>query len=156
MHRLVASWFGTGLILRRMRGSDAGSGTVGAVFTLPLVWALGSIGVGAQIVGFVVVAGASVVSSGQVVDETDSTKHGDPGWVVVDEAAGVLLATIGLGVPGAIVAWLVFRVADIFKRWFPGVARAEALGGGVGITADDLVAGLYGLAAGWTVQGLLG
>ncbi len=156
MHRFVASWFGTGLILRRLRGSDAGSGTVGALFTLPFVWALASIGVWAQILGVVIVATASVVSSAGFVDEKDGTKPGDPGWVVVDEAAGVLLATIGLGLPAAAVAWVVFRLADIFKRWFPGVAQAEAFGGGVGITADDLVAGLYGLAAGWAVQASIG
>jgi phosphatidylglycerophosphatase A len=50
----------------------------------------------------------------------------------------------------------VFRLADIFKRRFPGVAAAEAkLPGAVGVLADDLVAGLYGLAAGWLLQGLL-
>lgn len=156
MHRFVASWFGTGLILRHLRGSDSGSGTVGALFTIPLVWALASIGTWAQVLGFVAVAFASVVSSARFIGDTDSTKRGDPGWVVVDEAAGVLLATIGLGLPGAIVAWLVFRAADIFKTYFPGVAQAERLGGGIGITADDLVAGLYGLAAGWIVQILLG
>lgn len=127
---------------------------MGALFALPLVWALGSIGTWAQALGALVVALASVVSSARFVDETDSIKAGDPGWVVVDEAAGVMLATIGLGIPGAAVAWVVFRIADIFKTWFPGVARAEGLGGGVGITADDLVAGLYGLAAGWIVQAL--
>ena len=43
----------------------------------------------------------------------------------------------------AIVAWLVFRAADIFKDFAPGVAEAEArLPGAVGITADALVAGL--------------
>lgn len=152
MHRLVASWFGTGLILRSVRGSDSGSGTVGALFTLPLVWALGSIGIWAQVLGVVVVTAASVVASEPFVHESGNTKHGDPGWVVVDEAAGVLLATVGLGVPGATVAWIVFRIADIFKSYFPGVAQAERLGGGVGITADDLVAGLYGLSAGWIVQ----
>ena len=155
MHRFVASWFGTGLILRTLRGSDSGSGTVGAIFALPLGWVLGSIGTWAQAVGALVVAVASVVSSARFVDETDSIKAGDPGWVVVDEAAGVMLATIGLGIPGAAVAWVVFRIADIFKTWFPGVAQAEALAGGLGITADDLVAGLYGLAAGWIVQALI-
>jgi phosphatidylglycerophosphatase A len=155
VHRFVASWFGTGLILRTLRGSDSGSGTVGALFALPLVWVLGSIGTWAQAVGALVVAVASVVSSARFVDETDSIKAGDPGWVVVDEAAGVMLATIGLGIPGAAVAWVVFRIADIFKTWFPGVAQAEALAGGLGITADDLVAGLYGLAAGWIVQALI-
>lgn len=156
MHRFVASWFGTGLILRRLRGSDSGSGTVGALFAIPVAWALASIGIWAHVIGVVVVAAASVVSSARFVDETDSTKHGDPGWVVIDEAAGVLLATVGLGLPGAVVAWLVFSVADIFKSLFPGVARAERLGGGIGITGDDLVAGSYGLAAGWIVQLITG
>ena len=122
------------------------------MFAIPLAWALASIGVWAHVLGIVVVAVGSVWSSAKFVDETDSTKHGDPGWVVVDEAAGVLVATVGLGLPGAAVAWLVFRVADIFKSYFPGVARAERLGGGLGITADDLVAGLYGLVAGWIIQ----
>ena len=78
----------------------------------------------------------------------------DPGWVVIDEAAGTFLATIGLGIPAAIVGWIVFRVADIAKKAFPGVAAAERLPGG--IMADDLVAGLYGLAAGWVVQSVVG
>ncbi|MGZ8755006.1 MAG: phosphatidylglycerophosphatase A, partial [Acidimicrobiia bacterium] len=47
-----------------------------------------------------------------------------------------------------------FRVADISKR-FPGVAAAERLEGALGITADDLVAGLWALAAGWLVQALV-
>jgi phosphatidylglycerophosphatase A len=156
VYRFIASWFGTGLILRRIRGSDSGSGTVGALFAVPVVWALASIGIWAQMLGVVIVTTASVVSSARFVNETDSTKHGDPGWVVIDEAAGVLIATVGLGLQAAIVAWLVFRVADIFKSYFPGVAQAERLGGGVGITADDLVAGLYGLGAGWIVQTLFG
>ena len=78
----------------------------------------------------------------------------DPGWVVVDEAAGTFLAVIGLGAWGVAVAFLVFRIADISKK-FPGVAAAERLGGALGITADDLVAGLWALAAGWLVQSLI-
>lgn len=79
----------------------------------------------------------------------------DPGWVVVDEAAGTFLATIGLLGAPAVVAWVVFRAADIFKTRFPGVAWAERLAGGYGVTADDLVAGCYGLAAGWAAAALL-
>lgn len=100
------------------------------------------------------VTGLSVWSSDAFAgSEADST---DPGWVVVDEAAGTFVATIGLGVPAALAAWAGFRVADIFKRVFPGVGAAERLPGGWGITADDLVAGAYGLALGWLVQGLSG
>lgn len=135
-----------------------GSGTVGAAFALVLALGLGQIGVWAQVLGAVVVTAASVISSAPFTGEweTQSTKEGDPGWVVVDEAAGTLVATIGLGLPAALVAWLVFRIADIYKTWFPGVAQAEGLHGAVGITADDLVAGCYGLAAGWLVQVLIG
>ena len=158
MHRLVASWFGTGLILGRVRGSDVGSGTVGAAFALVLALALAQVGVWAQVAGAVVVTIASIVSAAPFTGELDrpSTKEGDPGWVVVDEAAGTLVATIGLATGPAIVAWVVFRLADIFKGWFPGVAAAERLDGSLGITADDLVAGLYGLAAGWITQLLVG
>ena len=54
-------------------------------------------------------------------------------------------------IPAAIVAFVVFRAADIFKRFFPGVLAAERVSGAPGVTADDLVAGLYGLAAGQLV-----
>lgn len=79
----------------------------------------------------------------------------DPGWITVDEAAGVFVALVGLTFWPAVVAWAVFRIADIQKRWAPGVAAAEKLGGPVGVTADDVVAGLYGLVAGHVVMALI-
>ncbi|NNC40326.1 MAG: phosphatidylglycerophosphatase A [Acidimicrobiia bacterium] len=145
MHRLVASWFGSGLLLRRIRGSDYGSGTVGAALTLVLALGLGWFGWWAQALAAVGVAGLSVWSANRFADE------GDPGWIVVDEAAGMLLATIGLTGWPVLISFFVFRAADIFKAT-PGVGAAERLPGGLGITADDLVAGLYGLAAGWVFQ----
>lgn len=151
MHRVVASWFGTGLLLRRLRGADAGSGTVGAFFALILALLLGLVGWQAQVVGWIVVTVLSLWSAAPF-SVSDDGEAGDPGWVVVDEAAGALLATLGLGPGPAIVAWLVFRFADIFKKAFPGVAAAERIPGSIGITADDLVAGVYGLAAGWLVS----
>lgn len=150
MRRLLSSWFGTGLILGRLRGSDVGSGTVGAAFALPL-GLLGGVGGWPWQLGIAL----AVTAVGVWAAEPFSRSHGDPGWVVVDEAAGALIATIGLGVPAALVAWIVFRIADIFKRAFPGVAAAERLPGAWGVMADDLVAGAYGLAAGWVVQSLL-
>lgn len=150
MARIIASFFGTGLILRRLRGADLGSGTVGAFFALVLALVLGRVGIWAQIAGLVVVTVAALIS----VRPFASTE-GDPGWVVIDEAAGTLLATLGLGLAGAVTGWAVFRAADIFKRAFPGVAAAERLPGALGVTADDLVAGLYGLAAGVAVEALL-
>lgn len=165
MRRLCASWFGSGLILGRLRNSDLGSGTVAAAFTfaggtmlMPLGWRF-------QMAAAAVVAGMSVWASAPYSDPgredpsapgVPTTKEGDPGWVVIDEAAGTLVAMIGLPLWPALVGWVVFRLADIFKKRFPGVGRAEGIGGGWGITADDLVAGLYGLASGWIVHTVLG
>jgi phosphatidylglycerophosphatase A len=145
MRRLIASWFGTGLLLRAFRGSDTGSGTIGAAVALVMSLGLGAIGWWAQAIAAVVVTWLAVWSAQAFSGE------GDPGWVVVDEAAGMFMATIGLVGWPALVAFVVFRLADIFKAT-PGVGTAEKLPGGWGITADDLVAGLYGLAAGWAVQ----
>lgn len=151
MHRLVASVAGSGLILGRLRGSHIGSGTLGALVAAPVALAINAY------LGWLALAGATVIV---VVASLWSVGHlfqseGDAGWIVIDEAAGVFVALIGLGLwPGAIVAFVVYRAADIFKRAFPGVARAEAMPGAWGVTADDLLAGLYGLAAGHLAQAM--
>jgi phosphatidylglycerophosphatase A len=68
----------------------------------------------------------------------------DPGEVVIDEVAGQLatLCLTGAGVWAAVFGFLVFRVLDIVKPWPSG--RFERLPGGIGIMADDLMAGAYG------------
>jgi phosphatidylglycerophosphatase A len=151
MHRVLASWFGTGLILGRLRGNDLGSGTVGAVFALPVALLIGEwSGWQGQLVAAVTVVALSLWSVRPLVDS-----HGDAGWIVIDEVSGAFIAVIGLSLwPGAIVAWVVFRTADIFKNFAPGVARAERLPGAVGVIADDVIAGLYGLAVGHLVVAL--
>lgn len=71
---------------------------------------------------------------------------GDPGWFVLDETAGVWIATIPLAQPtwaGVGLAFLLFRVFDIWKP--PPVRTLERVGGGWGIVLDDLVAGVYAL-----------
>lgn len=152
MRRVVASWFGTGLILGRLRGSHVGSGTVGSLFALPVALAVGLWwGWQGQVVAAVVVTLAALWSIRPFVGP-----EGDAGWIVADEAAGVFIAVIGLPAwPYAIVAWMVFRAADIFKNFAPGVARAERISVEWGVTADDVVAGLYGLAVGHVLVAVL-
>jgi phosphatidylglycerophosphatase A len=67
----------------------------------------------------------------------------DPGPVVIDEVAGqlVTLAFTGAGLGGAFAGFLLFRLFDIIKPW--PANRFEALPGGTGIVADDLMAGVY-------------
>ncbi len=67
----------------------------------------------------------------------------DPGAIVIDEVAGVLIALfwIPVGWTGLLVGFVAFRVFDIVKP-FP-VSVAERLPVGWGVMADDVVAGLY-------------
>lgn len=145
MHRFVASGFFVGLIPRRLWGNDGGAGTFGAALAAlvalsfwRLPWWVGLLAFGAAFT-------LSLWSA-----EPFAADHADPGWIVIDEIAGTLVAVIGLTGWPWLVAVVVARLADIFKV-LPGVKRAEALPGAVGITMDDVVAGLYGLAAGWGV-----
>lgn len=68
----------------------------------------------------------------------------DPGPIVLDEVAGVLitLAFLKVSVTGAIVGFFVFRILDIVKPWPSG--RFERLHGGLGVMADDGMAAVYG------------
>ena len=67
---------------------------------------------------------------------------GDPGWVVIDEVAGMWIAMLPLArasLLGTLVAFLLFRVLDISK---PGpIGRLDRVPGRVGVMADDLAAG---------------
>lgn len=148
IRRWVAAAFGVGWIPRRLWGSDSGAGTFGAAVG-------GIVGIvswrSGVWIGLVLALAAIGLSLWAAAPE--GAGGADPGWVAIDEVAGTLVAVIGLSGVGWIVAWIVARLADMYKV-LPGVRRAEALHGGVGITADDVVAGLYGLAAGWLVTGL--
>jgi phosphatidylglycerophosphatase A len=69
----------------------------------------------------------------------------DPGVIVIDEVAGMLLSVLLLPrtIPVLVTAFLLFRVFDI---WKPYPARQiQDLHGGLGVMLDDLVAGAYAL-----------
>jgi len=74
----------------------------------------------------------------------------DPSWVVIDEFAGQWIAMLGLArvtVPGALAAFVLFRVLDITKLGPIGWAdrRHDALG----VMADDVIAGLIAALVLW-------
>lgn len=75
----------------------------------------------------------------------------DPGYVVIDEVAGQLatLLLLDVGLMGATLGFLIFRVLDIIKPW--PANRLEALHGGAGIMADDVMAGAYGWVLLWGI-----
>ena len=72
----------------------------------------------------------------------------DPGFVVIDEVAGQLVALILIRPDWkhAALALLLFRLFDIFKPW--PIRKLEALPAGTGIMLDDIAAGLLALLIG--------
>ncbi|MCP3998055.1 MAG: phosphatidylglycerophosphatase A [bacterium] len=145
MRRFVAAGFGSGFIPRKLWNGDNGAGTFGAAVAALIGWALWSAPWWADLIAALVAIGLSLWASAPFAKD-----HADPNWVVIDEVAGTLIALVGLTGIGWFVALVVARLGDIYKI-LPGVPQAERLPGAVGITADDVVAGLYGLAAGWLV-----
>lgn len=71
----------------------------------------------------------------------------DPPQAVWDEVIGIWVTCLFLPktIPWMAAAFICFRILDIVKP-FP-INRLERLPGGVGIMADDLLAGLVGAAA---------
>ena len=67
--------------------------------------------------------------------------EGDPGWVVIDEGAGMALALAALAEPGwdVLLAFALFRLFDI---WKPGpVGWLDRQKGPAGVMGDDIAAG---------------
>ena len=72
--------------------------------------------------------------------------------IVIDEVVGLLLALTGVpfGLANFLTAFLIFRFFDIIKP-FPANWCENNLAGGLGVVADDLVAGVMT----WIVMQLL-
>ena len=82
--------------------------------------------------------------------------NGDPSQAVVDEVMGQLITfafiPFGLGWPFILAGFLLFRLFDIIKPY--PCNTLQDIPGGLGICADDIVAGVYAgicLAAGYAV-----
>jgi phosphatidylglycerophosphatase A len=80
----------------------------------------------------------------------------DPQFVVIDEVSGQMityfLAFTVLNWKSWLLGFILFRVFDIWKP-FPA-RQAESLPGGLGIMADDWIAGIYAALGLWIVHTL--
>jgi len=67
----------------------------------------------------------------------------DPRNIVIDEFAGMFvgLYLLPFNIFYAITGFLLFRIFDIFKPF--GIRRLEKISGGIGVIADDILAGIY-------------
>jgi phosphatidylglycerophosphatase A len=114
-------------------------GTFGSAAGLILWWLLPhSVVVQAAVIVLVFALGSW---SGSIAERHFSGT--DPGPVVLDEVLGMLITLFmnPVGWGGAIIGFLLFRVADIIKPY--PANRLESLHGGLGIMADDAMAAVY-------------
>ena len=138
----LGTFFGSGLL-------KPGPGTYGSVAAL-LLWygaahllrpSMLALAVGTAIAAVVItligIPAATIVAreSGQE----------DPGHVVIDEAAGQLIALIAIPADWrhALLSLVLFRAFDILKP--PPIRQLERLPEGTGIMLDDVAAGLFAL-----------
>ncbi len=139
----VATFFGAGYL-------RPGPGTYGSV-AATILWLVAGFLVHhntqtltwISAIGIVVATAIGIPAATRVARESGRP---DPGFVVIDEVAGVWIALLFMPPlwPNALLALILFRFFDILKP--PPIRRFEALPEGTGIMADDLVAGLFALA----------
>jgi phosphatidylglycerophosphatase A len=131
---VLASVFGAGY-------APAASGTVGSFVTVVAVWLLPLTPLRIAVALVVVILVG--IWAGARVERVLGKK--DPGVIVIDEVAGMLLSVILLPrtLSVLITAFLLFRLFDIWKP-FPA-RESQALTGGMGVMVDDLIAGVYAL-----------
>jgi phosphatidylglycerophosphatase A len=116
-------------------------GTVASVLTLPFAWiVLRYLGPVALFSLSFAIAALGAWASDVYVRQSETD---DPSECVIDEVAGQCLACsmAPLSLPGFALAFVLFRLFDVSKLW--PISEAERLRGGVGIVADDMVAGLF-------------
>ncbi len=70
-------------------------------------------------------------------------EEADPGYIVIDELIGMLVATIGRDPTAWNIAkaFILFRAFDILKPY--PIKKVERLAGAYGIIGDDVLAGIY-------------
>ncbi|HEY3834994.1 MAG TPA: phosphatidylglycerophosphatase A [Bryobacteraceae bacterium] len=137
-HILLATWFGCGY-------SPSAPGTVGSAAGILIAWLLIS-EAGLSAIWLIPL---TLVLTPAGIWAADATARDlgreDPGLVVVDEVLGQWLTASVIIHPtwqSYALAFALFRIFDITKPW--PIRRLEGLHGGLGIVADDLLAGVYG------------
>jgi phosphatidylglycerophosphatase A len=114
-------------------------GTFGSAVGLAL-WAVLPSTLSSQLLAVVLVFAGGTWASGVTERHVRST---DPGIVVIDEVLGMLVTLLSnpVGWTGAALGFFLFRAFDVVKPY--PANQFERLHGGVGIMADDAMAGVY-------------
>ncbi|MCQ2783394.1 phosphatidylglycerophosphatase A [Helicobacter pylori] len=120
--------------------SKKAPGTIGSLIALLLglpilIFSANTLFLGAVFVGLIAIA--------QIDKEEEETKRHDSSYIVIDELVGMWLAMAisGLSLAGVVLSFIFFRIYDITKPSLIGKIDKEVKGG-LGVVADDALAGV--------------
>ncbi|WP_324661253.1 phosphatidylglycerophosphatase A family protein [Helicobacter pylori] len=126
--------------------SKKAPGTIGSLVALLLglpilIFSANTLFLAAILIGLIAIA--------QIDKEEEESKIHDSSYIVIDELVGMWLAMAisGLSLAGVVLSFVFFRIYDITKPSLIGKIDKEVKGG-LGVVADDALAGvLAGLSA---------
>ncbi|GAA8125311.1 phosphatidylglycerophosphatase A [Helicobacter pylori] len=126
--------------------SKKAPGTIGSLVALllglpVLIFSANTLFLGAVFIGLIAIT--------QIDKEEEESKIHDSSYIVIDELVGMWLAMAisGLSLAGVVLSFIFFRIYDITKPSLIGKIDKEVKGG-LGVVADDTLAGvLAGLSA---------
>ncbi len=100
-----------------------------------LIFSANTLFLGAVLIGLIAIA--------QIDKEEEESKIHDSSYIVIDELVGMWLAMAisGLSLAGVILSFIFFRIYDITKPSLIGKIDKEVKGG-LGVVADDALAGV--------------
>jgi phosphatidylglycerophosphatase A len=115
-------------------------GTFGSVLGLPLCFFLSKIdfSIAVLLTLIFILCAIWIASEAEKILKTE-----DPGCIVIDEIAGIILTLSGLpfNITSVTAGFLIFRALDIWKP-YPIRFLENKFSGGIGIVLDDVVAGI--------------
>ena len=135
LQKLLLSWFGVGYI-------PFAPGTFGSLATIPLIYGLSFQDYWISVLFFVILLSISIVFAHNIQIKMNVF---DPGWIVVDEVLGMLVAWLFIPIWNPIyllTLFVLFRFFDIVKIW-PANWVDKKLKSGAGTILDDIVSGIY-------------
>ncbi|MFT2704603.1 phosphatidylglycerophosphatase A [Helicobacter pylori] len=120
--------------------SKKAPGTIGSLVALllglpVLIFSANTLFLAAVLIGLIAIA--------QIDKEEEESKIHDSSYIVIDELVGMWLAMAisGLSLAGVILSFIFFRIYDITKPSLIGKIDKE-IKGGLGVVADDALAGV--------------
>ena len=145
---LLATGFGIGFL-------PISPGSWASLLALPIAWTIVWL---SGVAGLAVATGLAFALgwwAAATVAKASSTK--DPAVIVIDEVAGQWLVLLRppLDPLAYVLAFLLFRILDIWKPWPVRWADREVRGG-LGIMLDDLLAAVYAVVLLWGLMAIGG